>query len=63
MSENTIAEAEKSLHKNGRVVWCEFGDDISNECIPLANHAQVLHQAAITRFKYGIFVTAKVEED
>ncbi|KAG7341212.1 hypothetical protein IV203_023163 [Nitzschia inconspicua] len=31
------------------------------DCVPAENRAQVLHQALVTQFDYGLFVTSKVQ--
>ena len=70
VSENTIMKAEKavyavkphSIHGDGKLVACEYNDDIFKKCVPWANRKQVIHQALVTGFSWGVFITAKVEE-
>ncbi|KAG7357906.1 hypothetical protein IV203_014519 [Nitzschia inconspicua] len=57
----TVRTAESSATKHGLVVNCVFGDDTFKDCVPAENRAQVLHQALVTNFEYGLFVTSKVK--
>ena len=59
----TIAKAETARAEYEQVVWCYFWDDTFNKCVPAENRHQVLHQAAVTKFAVGVFVTAKSEEN
>ena len=58
----TIARLEAARVECGRLVWCYYGDDNFNKCVPAENRHHVLHQAAVTKLAVGVFVTAKVEE-
>ncbi|KAG7366467.1 hypothetical protein IV203_029137 [Nitzschia inconspicua] len=60
-SSTAVRTVEASATKHGLVVNCVFGDDTFRDCVPAANRAQVLHQALVTSFDYGLFVTSKVK--
>ncbi|KAG7339673.1 hypothetical protein IV203_025283 [Nitzschia inconspicua] len=59
---STIEAAEAARSRHGKTVICVFGDDIFNDCVPAANRSQVMHQAVVTQFDYGMFVTSKVDD-
>ncbi|KAG7360729.1 hypothetical protein IV203_035828 [Nitzschia inconspicua] len=61
LADTTVRTAESSATKHGSVVNCVFGDDTFKDCVPAENRAQVLHQALVTQFDYGLFVTSKVQ--
>ena len=63
VSANTIDDAVTARENYGEIVHCTYGDDIFNGCVPSNNAKQILHQALVTNFEYGVFVTAKVEEE
>eukprot|EP00984_Skeletonema_dohrnii_P027846 scaffold17539_cov76-Skeletonema_dohrnii-CCMP3373.AAC.1 len=68
--ENTIAKAEEAVERakqnsidgDGKVVVCEYDDDVFKICVPAENRKQVIHQAVVTGLSLGVFITAKVEE-
>ena len=70
VSDNTITKAENareavkesSVHGDGKIVVCQYEDDVFKKCVPSANRKQVVHQALVTGLSWGVFVTAKVEE-
>ncbi|KAG7341772.1 hypothetical protein IV203_006864 [Nitzschia inconspicua] len=61
LADTTVRRAESSATKHGSVVNCVFGDDTFKDCVPAENRAQVVHQALVTQFDYGLFVTSKVQ--
>ena len=56
-----IEDAEEAAEKHGTTVHCTFGDDVFHDCVPAGDRQQLLQQAIVTSFEYGIFVTAKGE--
>ncbi|KAG7368557.1 hypothetical protein IV203_031300 [Nitzschia inconspicua] len=61
LADTTVRTAESSATKHGPVVNCVLRDDTFKDCVPAENRAQVLHQALVTQFDYGLFVTSKVQ--
>ena len=39
-----------------------YGDEIFNNCVPVYNQIQVIHQATATHLLNVLFVTSKIEE-
>ena len=71
VSDNTILKAEsareyakeKSVDGDGKIVVCEYDDNIFKKCVPSANRKQVIHQAVVSGLSWGVFITAKLEEE
>jgi hypothetical protein len=57
-STRTIAKAREATNAHGDLVYCKYDDDIFCECVPNINRKQLLHQAAVTGLKYGLFITS-----
>ena len=49
-------------NRHGRVVSCVYGDDKFKACVFSEHRGQVIHQAAITGFDHGVYISAKLEE-
>jgi len=70
VSANTIMKAENareavresSVHGDGKVAVCKYDDVVFKKCVPSANRKQVIHQAVVAGMRWGVFITAKVEE-
>ncbi|KAG7355671.1 hypothetical protein IV203_000357 [Nitzschia inconspicua] len=61
LADTAVCTAEASAMKHGLVINGVFDDDTFRYCVPAATGAQVLHQALVTQFDYGLFVTSKVK--
>ena len=70
VSETTILKAEnareavqaESVEGDGKVVVCNYDDEIFKKYLPSTNRKQVIHQAVVGGMTWGVFITAKVEE-
>ena len=60
---NTINDAEVARLEHGEVIACAYNDAILKKCDRAKNRVQMIHQAWVTGLKWGVMVTAKVEEE
>ena len=63
VSENSRLKAEACMRSYGKVVHCGYNDFRFKSCVPSEHRGQVLHQAFVTGFKYGVYVVSVSDEE
>ena len=39
-----ISAAKEAVKNHGDLLFCKYGDDVFNDCVPASNRKQLLHQ-------------------
>ena len=63
VSENSRLKAEACMRSYGKVVHCGYNNFRFKSCVPSEHRGQVLHQAFVTGFKYGVYVVSVSDEE